>query len=149
MPIQECMHRCHTTNAQSPKPINITMAVKAFTANLPEWQWLTGCYTSISWICKDRHTLRPLKLNTRPEHTEALTCQCMVGSRQGICVEYSHWKHLRHPSAFYFAFTYGSKRLQRIPTLKLALRDLSIKFATKSFLNCVITLSVLRMWIKV
>jgi hypothetical protein len=34
--IQECMHRCHTTNAQSPKPINITMRVKAFTANLPE-----------------------------------------------------------------------------------------------------------------
>jgi len=70
MPIQECMHRCYNTNAQSPKPINITMTVKALTANLPEWQWLIGCY--ISWIWKDRHILGPLKLNTRPEHTVAL-----------------------------------------------------------------------------
>jgi len=36
MPTQECMHRCHTANAQFPKLINITVAVKALTAYLPE-----------------------------------------------------------------------------------------------------------------
>jgi hypothetical protein len=35
MPIEECMHRCNTTNAHFPKPINTTMTVKALTANLP------------------------------------------------------------------------------------------------------------------
>jgi hypothetical protein len=35
-PIQEYMHRCHTINGQSPKPISITMTVKALTANLSE-----------------------------------------------------------------------------------------------------------------